>query len=500
MNNLPELPFDKLKAILDSLPGGVYVFQNDNVLFFNKVFCDLVGFPEEEVRNNNLDDLLDLTPNGRANARKIYQQVQAGELEEFKWDNPVVRPDGKKVVLRGNVRRFQCADGFGVMITLQDITRRRNAENEAAEQARLFRLIGENSSDFIYVHDRKNRLSYVSPAVKNIAGYAPEEWGQAVPQWVVEGPLMDHAREATDLAVRTGEKQPAYTVEIKRKDGSSGWLEVNETPYLKDGEVSGIIGVARDITDRINHEEKLQALNEKLEIRNRALTHANQEMEAFIYTVSHDLKAPLVTLHGMTDRLILKSADKLDDKGKHYLERISVNVSRLEDLVLDLLKLSRIGRIEDAHENFEIAEILRESIDESGETISRFALEIVADQEIGLTHYSRKRLRQVFTNLIINAAKYSDPQRKALLTVAATEETERWHIEMRDNGRGIDPKFHEKIFQAFQRPGSYKTDEGTGIGLAVVKRIIEFNHGEVWVSSEPGIGSVFNFTIPKAIN
>ncbi len=500
MFELPKLPFNKLEAILNSLPGGVYVLQNDQVLFFNKTFCELVGFPEEEVRNNNLDDLLNLTPHGRENAREIYKKVQAGELEEHVWDNPLIRPDGETVILWGRVSRFECVDGFGVMITLQDITRRRSAEKEAEEQARMFRLIGESSSDFIYVHDRKSRITYVSPAVEKISGYPPEEWGQTVPKWVVEGPGMEHAREATRLAIQTGKKQPAYTVQIKRKNGTPGWLEVNEAPYLSGEEVAGIVGVGRDITDRLQTEEELKALNKKLEIRNRSLTQANQEMEAFIYTVSHDLKAPLVTLHGMTDRLISKSSDKLDDREKHYLERISVNVTRLEDLVLDLLKLSRIGRIEDSKENFEITDSLRESLDEADELIRTSGLKIEVDSVMGMTHFSSKRLRQVFTNLITNAAKYSDPQRQPVLKISAIEKDGWWHIEMRDNGRGIDPKFHEKIFQAFQRPGSLKSDEGTGIGLAVVKRIIEFNEGRVWVTSEQGIGSVFHFTIPKAVN
>jgi len=488
---------DTMHTLLDSLPVGVYVLKDEIPLFYNSKFCEMVGYSREDIKTRNLDDLLSMTPGGKKYAREVYEKILNGTMDQFLWDNPLEKPDGNRVVLRGIIRCVTLQGFKAVMITLRDISKQRLAENEAREQTKLFRLIGENSTDFIYVHDQKNVCTYVSPAVERITGYPAEVWSESIPSYVVSGPLRDHAYDATVKAIKTGEKQPAYNIEIKRKDGQQRYLEVNETPIKRNNAVVGIVGVARDITERLDAAKEMQRINDKLEKRNIDLERANTEMESFIYTVSHDLKAPLVTLHGMTERLIRKSADRLDDKGRHYLERIRVNIDRLEDLVLDLLELSRIGRIEDSKEDVEVMATLSDCIDDAAGIIEEKKLKLIVPEFVGYTYYSPKRLRQVFINILTNAAKYRAEDCSPTLTISIRNLGTEWQLEFRDNGRGIDRKFHEKIFQAFQRPGSNKNDDGTGIGLTVAKRIVEYNGGRIWINSELGKGSTFFVTIPR---
>lgn len=503
-NKVPEAGFTPdvkcLHSILNGLPVGVFVISKGRKLYFNTTFCDMIGFTPEAVRNADLDSLLSVTPRGKEYAAEKYRKLESGELVVHEWENPLRKPDGSHVILRGFARKILFGGQPAIVVTLRDITVQKEAENRLKETRDLFELIGANSSDFIYVHDQDSHLSYVSPAVETITGFPAEDWTKSVPQYVVPGPLKDHAYKATRTALETGIKQPAYNVEIRTRDGVRRILEVNEAPISKNGTSSVIVGVARDITERLEAEEKLEAMYMAIEKRNLDLVRANQEMEAFIYTVSHDLKAPLVTLHGMTERLIKSTNENLDEKSRHYLERILVNVERLEDLVLDLLELSRIGRIEEAKETIEIADCLRESIDECNATVEKHGLAIDMPEKIGWTHYSRKRLRQVFTNVITNAAKYGEPGRKPELRITAESRNGHWEIAFRDNGRGIEEKFQEKVFQAFQRPGSRKEDEGTGIGLTIVKRIVEFNGGLIRLESSPGSGSVFRITIPEFVH
>ncbi|MBN1879656.1 PAS domain S-box protein [bacterium] len=489
-----------LNSILNGLPVGVFVISKGRTLYFNTTFCSMIGFTPEGVRNATLDSLLAVTPRGKDYAAEKYRKLESGELAEHEWENPMRKPDGTNVILRGFARKITFGGQPAIVVTLRDITVQKEAENRLKETRDLFELIGANSTDFIYVHDKDSHLSYVSPAVETITGYPADEWTQSVPQYVVPGPLKDHAYKATRDALETGVKQPAYNVEIRTRDGRRRILEVNEAPIAKNGFSSVIVGVARDITERLESEEKLKEMYQAIEKRNMDLVRANQEMEAFIYTVSHDLKAPLVTLHGMTERLIKSTNENLDDKSRHYLERILVNVERLEDLVLDLLELSRIGRIEEARETIEIADCLKESIEECTAMIEQHGLSIKMPDTIGLTQYSRKRLRQVFTNLLTNAAKYGECGREPVLLISGESRGNIWELAFRDNGRGIDPKFQEKVFQAFQRPGSRKEDEGTGIGLTIVKRIIEFNGGGIRLESEPGKGSTFYITIPRVVD
>ena len=490
----------EIEEILSAVPAGVGVFRDREILYLNEAFIQMVDLDIESVKNMGMDLLFSKTPQGKEFAEEIYRDIIAGNRENHVWDNPVKRRDGTTNYLRGIVKRLQLKSGPAALVTMRDITQRRQAERLLQEQIEIFTLIGQNSSDFIYVHDPHSKLSYVSPGVEAITGYSAEDWDQHAGRYVLAGPLRDHAKQATVKALSTGEKQPAYQVKILTKDGCHRMLEVNETPFQRNGIVAGIVGVARDVTDRLEAQERLKNMNQELELRNKKLVQANQEMEAFIYTVSHDLKAPLVTLHGMTDRLQRKHQDRLDEKGQHYLTRIRANIERLEDLVLDLLELSRIGRIEDAQETFDAAETVADSIESCREIIDQKGLKITCPEKLGQIMFSRKRLVQVFSNLITNAAKYSDDHRSPLLEISSKNDNGYIHFSFKDNGRGIDEKFQEKIFGAFQRPGSRKEDEGTGIGLTIVKRIIEYNGGSIRLESTPGIGSTFHLIVPKTGN
>ncbi len=485
-----------LKKIMDGLPIGVYVLLNDKPLFFNHVFCELTGIPRDELEQHGLAELLKVTPRGEEFAREIFEKVKSGELDHHIWDNPLTRQDGSQVVLRCIISRIELGSQYAVVLSLRDITEKKKAEQELEMQNEIFRLIGENTADLIYVHDPDSKISYMSPAIERIIGYKAEEWYDHYTEFIVDNERFAFAKKATQIALETGKKQPPYLVDLITKEGKRRVMEIRETPYKRRKKVAGIVGVGRDITERLEYEDRLRKINEKIEKKNAELQKANREMEAFLYTVSHDLKAPIVTLQGMTDRLMKRSGDVLDERSRHYLTRIKVNIDRLEELVLDLLELSRIGRIEDAREACDIAEIIKESLDEIEDTVKKHGVEVTYPDDLGVTFYSRKRLRQVIINLITNAVKYRNEDNHAELKIESVRSGDKWIVRFIDNGRGIDPRFHKKIFEAFQRPGSKKTDEGTGIGLTIAKRIVEYNKGEIWVESELGKGSTFSITVP----
>jgi signal transduction histidine kinase len=226
-----------------------------------------------------------------------------------------------------------------------------------------------------------------------------------------------------------------------------------------------------------------------------ALKMKNAELDAFAYSVSHDLKAPLVTIQGMAGMLLEDYGGQLDTGGRHYLERLQANAQQMELLISDLLTLSRIGREGHAGEMVHVTELVNELLMEmEGLILARAAKVILGD--VGELYGVRTQLRQVFANLISNGIKYAGAAGSPMVEIGMVDRGDFMECYVRDNGIGIDPAYHEKIFEMFQRLKEVEA-EGTGVGLAIVKKIIDAAGGRIWVESTKGQGATFRFTWPK---
>ncbi len=281
-----------------------------------------------------------------------------------------------------------------------------------------------------------------------------------------------------------------------RADGSIQWISWKIIPwYMNPGEIGGIIMYTSDITNQIQYQEKLENLNEVLEDqvqkRTEELNNANKELEAFSYSVSHDLRAPLRSINGFADILEEDYKEVLDDEGKRLIGIIKSSGVKMGQLIDDILSFSRLGRKAlqktDVDMNLVFNEVMREL--DKGESEFKLAKLHSVKGDLSL-------LKQVVTNLVSNAVKYSSQENKSVVKIESTQKDNTIIFSIQDNGTGFDMKYHDKLFGVFQRLHSEKEFEGTGVGLAIVKRIITKHDGEIWAESEIGKGSTFYFSLP----
>jgi signal transduction histidine kinase len=230
--------------------------------------------------------------------------------------------------------------------------------------------------------------------------------------------------------------------------------------------------------------------------RTAELQKKNRELEAFVYTVSHDLKAPVVSLQGMASVLKQEYERCLDEEGRHYLQRVIANANHMEALIQNLLRLSKIGRVAYVHESVDSEAVVREVLGELDAQIQERGIQTIIRSPLPPVGFNRMRLYQVFSNLIGNAVKFMGETPDPLIEIGA--ESGEGHVQfyVRDNGIGIEKEYHEKIFNVFQQLKEIET-EGTGIGLSIVRKIADSCGGRVWVESEKGRGATFHFWLPS---
>jgi light-regulated signal transduction histidine kinase (bacteriophytochrome) len=264
------------------------------------------------------------------------------------------------------------------------------------------------------------------------------------------------------------------------------------------GKAVRLVGSQSDISYLKEYERSLKKLNEDLESQTRELIVSNAELEQFAYVASHDLQEPLRMITSFLTKLDDKFGSQLNDKAKQYLDFAVDGASRMRQNILDLLQYSRVGKGDSELENINIKEVIDEVILLHQTDISECNAEIISGPMPNINNFMAPVV-QVFSNLISNAIKYRKPDEKPVIRISARSLDNSWEFAISDNGIGIPNEYLQKIFVIFQRLHPKEKYGGTGIGLAVVKKIVENLGGKVWVESVPGNGSTFYFTL-KSIN
>ena len=389
-----------------------------------------------------------------------------------------------------------CARGI-VYGSGHDVTQRKLLEEALRKSAADFRFIAERASDTISRRGMDGAYTYLSPRCEDLIGYTPEEM-------LGKSPLdfchPDDKAAVLDLQRQSSEQTSVVSSEyrFRRKDGDYVWLEV--TGYaLRDprtGLPVEIMAASRDVTKRKQREQEIARLNQALREKAVALEAVNAELEAFSYSVSHDLRAPLRGIDGFSSALLDDYRDALDETGKDFLNRIRAATQRMGSMIDSLLSLSRLTR----------KEINRSTVDLSS-LAHEVASELESCEPARTVHWNLARgvsdsadallMRNVFQNLLGNAWKYTRNRSDAVIEFGALDGSGQRTYFVRDNGAGFDARYAAKLFGAFQRLHGQDEFEGIGIGLATVKRIIQRMGGRVWAEGCVGEGATFYFTLSR---
>ncbi|MBN2008204.1 CHASE domain-containing protein [candidate division KSB1 bacterium] len=372
---------------------------------------------------------------------------------------------------------------------------------ELADSESRFRSLVETSNDWIWQIDQHAIFTYSSPQGKQVLGYTPQEIIGKTPYWHIHPDDVDRIKVSFNDAAK--QYQPLHNLEniSLHRDGRRIALETNAAPIIsQNGELLGFRGISRDITERKKAEAVIRKLNDELEQRvikrTAQLEAVNQELKEFAYIISHDLKAPLRAVSQLATWLYDDYTDKFDEQGKLKLELLIGRVRRMGQLINGVLEYSRVGRIDEQQDAIVLTELVKEIV-ESLAAPERITINV--DSTLPVIHGSRIRITQLFQNLISNAIKFMDKP-DGRINISSKESDDKWQFAVADNGPGIDKSNYQRIFQIFQTLQSRDDVECTGIGLTLVKKIVEQAGGMVWVESIPGRGSTFYFTWPKVLS
>ena len=274
------------------------------------------------------------------------------------------------------------------------------------------------------------------------------------------------------------------------------WSELNVNPIYNNNEITGIACYSKDITERKNQENKLVVLAVELQKRADELAETNIELEQFAYIASHDLQEPLRMVKSFLELIERRYGEKLDEDGIKYIKYAIQGSDRMKQVILDLLNYSRVGKNDDEIELIDLNEILAEVLETNQITILEKQA-IITKQQLPTIHAVRLHMQQLLHNLITNGLKYCKPGVIPILNISISDKNNEWICSISDNGIGIDEKYFDKIFVVFKRLHGTGTYAGTGIGLAICKKIVEKQGGRIWVTSTPDKGSTFYFSLKK---
>ncbi len=498
--------------LLDVVERAIIALDADGrVTFWNRHAETLLGWPAQAAQGRTLDELVRLP----LPAPRLAQRDAALARGES-WSDEIdaERRDGARLPLQITLSPIP---GGGTVALAADMSERRQAEAALRESETRFRALIEHSGDLIAVLDGDGRLTYLGPSVRDVLGYREDDLLGRSPLEIIH---PDDQHLSTDALPRLL-AEPGGVIHLEQRmrhqDGRWLWFEGTITNLLHVPGVRGLVVNCRDVTARRAAAEALRQLNLELEQRvaerTTALSALNRELEAFSYTVSHDLRQPLRAINGFAARLAEERA-RLDERGQHYLDRVVAAGQRMSQLIDDLLALGRMAR----------AEVRRAPVDLSALAAQCAALLRAAHPERpvdwviapGLRANCDARLVQiVLENLLGNAFKFTAGRAAgqvefgglsaadAQLThgaappagsdVPAPDGVTVFYV--RDNGAGFDMRYADRLFAPFQRLHGDEEFPGTGIGLATVQRIIARHGGRIWAESAPGEGASFYFTL-----
>lgn len=475
----------KFKMLFESTKDAILIMDPKVILDCNQVTGSMFGSTRDKIVGRSLAEFSpERQVDGRLSSQGMAERIEAaldGIPESFEWIH--ARQNGTLFNAEVSFNRFELRGQTVIQAIVRDITGRKLAEAAQHEAEQLYRTLVNTSPDGILLLDMKGRVLYSSPKAMELFFGSTEADPPPLPA-ALKLVNFPHRRRAVGLfkKARAGKFPANERLVMRRGDGHDFVAELNST-LLRDGlgVPWGILAIVRDVTDRQRQEDEL--------------TSKNTELERFNYTVSHDLRSPLITIKGFAGALLSDIAAGRTGRLNEDLNRIVQAADKMSDLLNGLLELSRIGRIVNPPAQVPMNKLVQDVLELLAGSIAQRQAKVTVQPGLPMAYGDARRLQEVVQNLVENALKFSLPGEIPAIEIGGKVIGDKSVYFVRDGGRGVEPRFHESIFGLFNKldPRS----QGAGIGLALVRRIVEFHGGATWVESAgAGKGATFYFTLP----
>ncbi|HEY9045077.1 MAG TPA: PAS domain S-box protein [Ohtaekwangia sp.] len=475
---------ETFKSLLESAPDAMIIVGRDGkIQMVNAQTEKIFQYHRNEIYNKNVEILI---PD---RFHKHHPQHRDGFFHDPRIRGMGIglelygkRKDGSEFPVEISLSPLETAEGTLALAAIRDITERKKSEEK-------FKGLLESAPDAMVIVGQDGTIQMVNAQTKNIFQYERAEIeGKEIEVLIPDRFHAAHPDHRKKFFRDPRVRGMGIGLELygKRKDGSEFPIEISLSP-LETEEGTLALAAIRDITERKIAEQRIQQLN-------RELGEHIVELESFSYSVSHDLRAPLRAIDGFI-AMFLNRFETVDEEGKRLLGNIRRNVTKMGNLIDDLLTLSRIGMKDIQIASVDMNKLVHSVLDELKETRGLTQLDIhelpVAEADIAL-------MKQVYLNLISNAFKYSSKKESPRVTIGCIPQHDEIHYYIKDNGVGFDMEFYNKLFGVFQRLHNPQEYQGTGVGLAIVKRIIARHGGHVWAEGKEGEGAIFYFSLKNS--
>lgn len=473
----------QLQGVFESIVDA-YVITDlwGHILKMNDSAVELLGF-EDSNEDFNLLEMLDPAEHEKVESW-FKEMLQKGATTDFHI-NITTRRNEKKLVHINASLIYDNEIAVAVQGIVRDITvQNKYKRSLEAERLKYSNIIANMNLGLIEIN-KKGEIIMVNQSFSDMSGFEEEEILGKVAREIF--PLDDKGVEVikNENTKRQQGESNSYELEIKTKTGDARhWLVSGAPNYNLEGDQIGSIAVTLDITDFRKLQDQKQKLLSKLE-------KSNDELQEYAHIVSHDLKSPLRSINALVSWLKEDNVGKLDDVSMQNFAHIESTLEKMEQLISDVLDYSSVGSNDKEMADVDTKDLVSDLI-KMMYTPGHIAIEVC--NTLPVVKGDKTKLQQVFQNLISNAIKFIDKP-KGLIKIEVTEQSSFYQFSIADNGMGIDKKYHDKIFKIFHSLNKRK--DSTGIGLSIVKKIVALHEGEIWLESEPNIGTTFYFTIKK---
>jgi PAS domain S-box-containing protein len=503
----------KYRALFETADDAIFLMRDDRFVDCNARTLAMFGCSREEIVGASPSRFSPPTqPDGRSSEDKRREKIKLAleyGAQSFEWEH--CRADGSAFLAEVSLNRLELGAEVLVQAIVRDITERKVMEEALRDREAQLSLILNNVSDVIFAIAVEAgggfRIASVNRRFLQATGLTESQVVGVPVSQVIPEPARELVMTKYREAIRTG--KPVHWEEVSKYPAGVKVGHVTVVPVQDaQGACTQLVGMVHDVSDRKQAEEQVRQLNEDLrrhadaleqrvQERTAQLAERNRELKGFAYTVAHDLKAPLRGISGYANELVRKHRGGLSERAQFCLTQIVSAATNLDRLIEDLLHYSRLDAETPSLTDVNLRDLIDSVLRDRHMALTGQHVEVTVDVPFATLQAWERGLVQIVTNLIDNAIKYSRKASPPRIRVAAAILDEEWRLTVSDNGIGFDMKYGERIFGLFNRLVRMEEYEGTGAGLAIVRKVVDKQGGRVWAESAPGEGATFFVALPK---